>query len=70
MDIGSFIRAERQRLGLSQDKFAARIGITSKSVANVERGRSLPSRITLRKLADVLDRSIDELERMCGVRAA
>lgn len=70
MDIGSFIRSERARLGLTQEKFALRIGTTGKSVSNIERGVTSPSRSTLRKLSDALDRTLDELDRMCGEKAA
>jgi transcriptional regulator with XRE-family HTH domain len=70
MDIGSFIRSERQRLGLTQEKFGLRIGTTGKSVSNIERGVGNPSRATLRKLADALGRTLDELDRMCGEKSA
>jgi len=70
MDIGSFIRSERAQLKLTQEKLGRLIGTTGKTVSNIERGVGNPSRGTLRKLADALGRSLDELDRMCGGKAA
>ena len=49
------------RLGMTQAVLAERIEMTSQSVSNLERGVSAPSIATLRKLARVFGRSLDEL---------
>jgi len=38
-ELGQKIRARRERLGLTQDKLAAQVGLSRTSVTNVERGR-------------------------------
>lgn len=68
MEIGGYIRAERKRLELTQASLADLIGTTGQSVSNIERGRSKPSRNTLRNLARVFGKSLDELDALCGDR--
>ena len=40
----------RQRLGLSQEKFAARLGVSFQTVNRWERGRSRPSQLAINAL--------------------
>jgi transcriptional regulator with XRE-family HTH domain len=37
--VGAAIRAERDRLGITQDDLAQRLGMSRPSVANIEKGR-------------------------------
>jgi transcriptional regulator with XRE-family HTH domain len=48
------LRAARLRLGLTQEQVAARTGLDSRTVRNVEAGRHRPSRRTLGRLIGLL----------------
>ena len=58
---GNFISTLRERRGLSQYQLGALVGVSDKAVSKWENGASKPRMDTVRKLAEVLDVSIDEL---------
>ncbi len=58
--LGESARAARQRLGLTQEDVAERIGIATEVYGRLERGNMLPSVPTFRKLCSVLGMSADE----------
>lgn len=58
---GNFITALREKRGLSQYQLGALVGVSDKAVSKWENGVSKPRMDTVRKLAEVLDVSIDEL---------
>jgi transcriptional regulator with XRE-family HTH domain len=53
--LGERIVACRQRMGLSQKKFARRLGVDPTTVARWERGEGRPSRKLWKRLAAFLD---------------
>lgn len=55
------IKSARQRLGLSQERLAECVALTTEYMARIERGRALPSLETFVFLADALGVSADEL---------
>jgi len=59
--IGASARGARQRLGLTQEDAAERIGISSAFYARIERGTTLPSVPTFARIVEVLGASADEL---------
>ncbi|HEX5746254.1 MAG TPA: helix-turn-helix transcriptional regulator [Archangium sp.] len=58
--LGESARAARQRLNLTQEDVAERIGIATEVYGRLERGNMLPSVPTFRKLCAVLSLSADE----------
>lgn len=48
------IRTIRTRLGMTQEKFAARLGVTFTSVNRWENGRTKPSPLALRQIEDIV----------------
>jgi transcriptional regulator with XRE-family HTH domain len=58
--LGECARAARQRLNLTQEDVAERIGIATEVYGRLERGNMLPSVPTFRKLCAVLGLSADE----------
>ena len=52
--IGKKIKLARVELDLNQTALAQRIGAKQKSISNYETGSSLPSLVTLSKMAKVL----------------
>lgn len=59
--IGNRIRELRKGTGLSQEKFAAKIGMDRTYFASVELGKRNISIVNLEKIADGLDISLAEL---------
>jgi transcriptional regulator with XRE-family HTH domain len=65
--LGTFIRARRQDLGLTQADLAARIGWTQERVSTLENARyGLPSLPQLAKLAEVCGTTIADVLRVLG----
>ena len=61
--IGNRIRELRKETGLSQEKFAAKIGMNRTYFASVELGKRNISIVNLEKIADGLNVSLAELFR-------
>lgn len=59
--IGNRIRELRKETGLSQEKFAAKIGMDRTYFASVELGKRNISIVNLEKIAEGLDVSLAEL---------
>ena len=59
--LGRAIRKARENRNLTQEKLAERINKSSKTVANYERGKFVPSEAVLERLANALEYSIDEI---------
>ena len=53
--IGSRIREIRNKKGITQDQLAERVGISSKYLSSIERGKENPTLSTILKLAQSLD---------------
>lgn len=64
--IGAASRAARRRLGLTQAEVAERIGIVPEVYGRLERGRMLPSVVTLVRLCRALSISADEVLGLSG----
>jgi transcriptional regulator with XRE-family HTH domain len=58
--LGECARAARQRLNLTQEDVAERVGIATEVYGRLERGNMLPSVPTFRKLCAVLSLSADD----------
>ena len=61
VDFGNRIRELRTETGLSQEKFALKIGMDRTYYASVESGRRNISLINIEKIADGLGVSLNEL---------
>ncbi|OMF38818.1 hypothetical protein BK133_01030 [Paenibacillus sp. FSL H8-0548] len=61
MSIGSRIKEQRARLGISQQKLANEIGVSVDTIRSLEIERANPSVDTLSKLADLFDCTLDYL---------
>jgi transcriptional regulator with XRE-family HTH domain len=61
MDIGTKIRRERIKKGLSQRHLAKQIGISNTYLSDIEVGRTLPSIRTLLKISKELETDINTL---------
>lgn len=59
--VGIRIAEGRRRQGLTQNRVAARMGVTPQAVSKWERGLSCPDLVLLDELAELLDTSIDRL---------
>ncbi len=54
-DIGRLVRSLRERLELSQERFAARLGVTFSSVNRWENGRAKPSPLAMKQIEELVD---------------
>jgi len=53
-DISLLIRQLRERTGLTQEKFAAKLGVTFPTINRWENGRAKPSPLAMQKIVEVL----------------
>ena len=53
--IGKFIREIRQEIGLTQEQFAAEVGVTCSSVNRWENGRGKPLPLAMEKILTLLE---------------
>ncbi len=58
-DIPMLIRELRERTGLTQEKFAAKLGVTFPTINRWENGRAKPSPLAMQKIEELL-RSMDD----------
>jgi putative transcriptional regulator len=58
-DIPRLIRELRERTGLTQEKFAAKLGVTFPTINRWENGRARPSPLAMQKIEELL-RSMGE----------
>lgn len=54
MDTAALIREIRGRLGLTQEKFAARLGVTLPTINRWENGRTRPSPLAIQNLRELV----------------
>lgn len=55
VQIGKIIKKQRQKIGLSQVELASKADISTSYLCDIEKCRSVPSIITLRKIANALE---------------
>jgi len=69
-DIPRLVRELRERTGLTQEKFAARLGVTFPTINRWENGRAKPSPLAMQKIEELLrsmgDRGNDILVEIFG----
>ena len=59
--LASLVKEAREKIGISQRELSRRTGIDNNTLAKIEKGeRKKPNVLSLRKLALVLDLSLDE----------
>jgi DNA-binding transcriptional regulator YiaG len=56
-DLRRKIRALRLKLGLTQEQFAAKVGVTFSTVNRWESGKSKPSPLAMRQIKEMMDRT-------------
>jgi transcriptional regulator with XRE-family HTH domain len=61
VDLGNRIRELRQKIGLSQEKFALKIGMDRTYFASVEAGKRNVAIVNIKKIADGLGVTLSEL---------
>jgi len=66
-DIPRIVREIRDRTGLTQEKFAAKLGVTFPTINRWENGRAKPSPLAMQKIEELLrsmgDNGADLLKR-------
>ena len=64
LSLGRYISARRKHMRLTQEELADKVGVSKSAVAKWETDGGLPDRDNLRRLADVVDVSVDDLHRI------
>ena len=65
--LASLVKEAREKIGISQRELSRRTGIDNNTLAKIEKGeRKKPNVLSLRKLALVLDLSLDELMELAN----
>ncbi len=54
-NIGKLVRALRQELNLSQEKFAAEFGVSFPTINRWENGRATPSPLAIQRISSLLN---------------
>jgi putative transcriptional regulator len=54
INIPRFVRELRKRTGLTQEKFAAKLGVTFPTINRWENGRARPSPLAMQKIEELL----------------
>lgn len=66
-DIPMLVRELRERTGLTQEKFAAKLGVTFPTINRWENGRAKPSPLAMQKIDELLrsmgDNGVDLIKR-------
>ena len=52
-DVGQLVRTLRERLALTQERFAGKLGVTFATVNRWENGRSKPSPLAMKQLGEL-----------------
>ena len=52
-DVAKMIRELRAKLGMTQEQFAAKVGVTFSTVNRWESGRSMPSPLAMRRIGEL-----------------
>ncbi len=65
--LGRFIAGRRKAMSMTQDILAEKIGVSKSAVAKWETDGGLPDRDNLKRLADALKTSVDDLYRIIAV---
>ena len=61
---GQFIAVRRKYLRLTQEELAGRIGVSKSAIAKWEVNGGLPDRDNLKRLAEVINVSVDDLHKV------
>jgi len=71
-DIPRLVREIRDRTGLTQEKFAAKLGVTFPTINRWENGRAKPSPLAMQKIEELLrsmgDNGADLLKRYLEIK--
>ena len=59
-DIPRLVRELRKRTGLTQEKFAAKLGVTFPTINRWENGRAKPSPLAMQRIEDLIGSMGDE----------
>lgn len=69
-NIPRLVRKLRERTGLTQEKFAAKLGVTCPTINRWENGRAKPSPLALKQIEDLLrdlgEKGRDLLKELLG----
>ena len=67
VSLGVFIARRRKYMGLTQEELAKRIGVSKSAIAKWETYGGIPDKDNLKKIAEVMKVSVDDLHRIINL---
>ena len=67
MEIGHKLKKARESKRLSQQEVSELLGVSQKTLSNIESGKTQPSIIQLAKMKDIYELDVLELLSECGI---
>lgn len=64
LSLGQYISARRKHMRLTQEELADKVGVSKSAIAKWETDGGLPDRDNLRRIAEVMNVSVDDLHRI------
>ncbi len=64
ISLGQYISTRRKHMRLTQEELADKVGVSKSAIAKWETDGGLPDRDNLRRIAEVMEVSVDELHRI------
>ena len=61
MELGNKLCELRKKAGLSQEELSEKLDVTRQTISNWENGKSLPDIVSIIRMSDLYDVSLDEL---------
>lgn len=61
MEISQFLRNVRLQKSMNQEDLAEQLGVTRQTISSWETGKSYPDLVSIIKISDIFDISLDEL---------
>ena len=59
--LGSFIAAKRRNMGLTQEQFAEKVGVSKSAIAKWETDGGIPDRDNMKRVSEVIKVTVDNL---------
>ncbi len=64
ISLGQYIATRRKHMRLTQEELADKVGVSKSAIAKWETDGGLPDRDNLKRLAEIMDVSVDDLHRI------
>lgn len=67
VSLGAFIAKRRKYMDLTQEELAKKVGVSKSAIAKWETDGGIPDRDNLRKIAEIMKVSVDDLHKIINM---